>query len=1219
MPFSWTKEQQNVIDFRDRDILVSAAAGSGKTAVLVERIIQRITDASQPIDIDELLVVTFTKAAAAEMRERIGVAIEKACEENPDDAHLRRQSALIHNAMITTIDSFCLFVVRNHFDEIRLDPNFRIADEGEIKLLELDVLSDVFEKNYQAEDNQQFLKLIDAYAGKRNDQAVKDMVGRIYRMSLSSPWPLEWIRGLSEPYRVETQEELSQTEWMKDILVTVRQMLLDMVDSLTQLYHLALEPDGPTAYAATLEQDLALLTEVETLENYREFCEFFRTLKLANLSPIRKYTGDVMKKEAIQNKRNEIKKELEELKKKYFFMDVSSLLTQLERLRPVAEELVRLTLQYSMVMAERKRKKRIVDFSDIEHFALQILVDEKTKQPKATAEEFRMHFVEIMIDEYQDSNQVQEEIMRAISRESVGQYNMFMVGDVKQSIYRFRLARPELFMEKYASFDTEESRHQRIDLHQNFRSRREVIDFCNDVFYKIMSPDLGKVGYDADAALYPGAQYPDAPGMEAELLLLDEEDDLLQEQRDLDKRQMEAYLTATRIRELMSELQVTDKESGKLRPLNYSDIVILFRSIKDWGTEFAKVLTEQGIPAHVESATGYFSAIEVQTVLGMLRILDNPYQDIPMTAVLTSPMVGLDEEELAELRLEDEGAPFSAVAFSAMQKAEEGKLFRFYRIYEKLRSQRDVPVHELIQKILDETGYGSYAAAMPAGEKRSANLAMLIEKAIDYEKTSYKGLFHFIRYIDQLQKYEIDFGEADTTGENADVVHIMTIHKSKGLEFPVVFVSGMGKRINQMDTNERLVLHPDLGMGICEISGSPKIKKNCIFRSEIADRIRRENLGEELRVLYVALTRAKEKLILTGVIRDQEKTFSKYVGNVLPGKPISYRQRAGAASYLDWVIPAMLSYPERYEVNMVDPGSLVWSAVEKAVEMQMDCHQLLQEIQCADEQLMGRYADQFAFEYPYRSEAGKKIKYSVSELKHDSMVLKFDRTEAAVPEFLLEEKKSYVPDFARERLGQTERIPQEKDVTTDGGEEQKKPMAGEKDTNRGALRGTAMHRVMECLDFVRLAEIDRTDPEAVQKFVSEELDRMKESGQLSEELYELVIPKAIEAFVTCDVAHRMGAAALRGELYREKPFVMQHLDVLVQGIIDVFWLEGDSIVLLDYKTDRVKTAQELIDRYETQLELYADALGRVFSSDDRQMITGEKLIYSFRLEEVVCV
>ena len=1194
----WTSEQQKVIDLRNRDILVSAAAGSGKTAVLVERIIKLVTDSGNPVDIDRLLVVTFTRAAASEMRERIGAAIDRECEKNPDNAHLRRQSALIHNAMITTIDSFCLFVVRNHFEEIHLDPNFRIADEGEIRLLEQDILKKVFESQY-ALQQPEFEQLVDTYAGKRSDQTVRDMVGKIYKASLSSPWPVEWIKNLVKPYQVQTTEELLQTEMITDITENVKLLLLDMQKQLQSFWDMAAAPDGPQGYLAALEADIEQFCEVESLTDYRMLKRFFQNLKFKNLAPVRGFTGDAAKKEAVQNGRNSIKKEIAELGKKYFSMDLEEFLAQVTRLRPVAEELVRLALLYTEAMAEAKQRRRVVDFSDIEHFALRILVDEETKECKKTAEEFRAHFEEIMIDEYQDSNQVQEEIMLAVSRLKDGIHNMFMVGDVKQSIYRFRLARPELFMEKYAAFSTEDSLTQRIDLHKNFRSRKEVLCFCNDIFYKLMSPDLGRVAYNEEAALYPGADYQDDNGMQAELLLLDEKDEFFDDEKDLGKREIEAHLVAGRIHRLMGEMQVKDKESGQKRPLKYSDIVILFRSLKDWGTDFVKVLAEQGIPSYVESRTGYFSSMEVQTVLSMLRILDNPYQDIPMAAVLKSPMAGLDEEELAEIRVNETQVTFAQAAFHAMKNASEGTLAEFYQVYSLLRRQRDLPVHELIQKILDVTGYGNYAAALPAGKQRAANLDMLLEKAAAYEKSSYRGLFHFMRYIDRLQKYDIDFGEADTNA-NADVVRIMTIHKSKGLEFPVVFVSGLSKKFNQMDARDPLVLHPDLGMGFSEITGKPKVKKNCLFRHEIADRLQRENLGEELRVLYVALTRAKEKLILTGVVKDFEKSLSGFTGNTKKGVPVSYRQREAASCCLDWILPAMLSYPDKYHLKTVNPGELVFAAVETEAEKSLGYRELISAVEQAEEEMVKQYDTLFSYQYPHQGKPGLKSKYSVSELKHDSMVISYDRTEgeAAVPDFLMEEREIYIPDFARTQ-------PEDHADSVSPAE------------NAGARRGTAVHRMMECLDFMAIAEIDRTDKKAVRAFVKSEMERMLASGELTEEWYRLIFPPVIEGFVSSDVAARMASAALRGELYREKPFVMKKDDILIQGIIDVFWLEQDKIVLLDYKTDRVEHASELVLRYETQLSLYADALERYFSTGEHKKTAGEKLIYSFRLQEVV--
>lgn len=1197
----WTKEQENVIKFRNRNILVSAAAGSGKTAVLVERIIQKITDEKQPVDIDKLLVVTFTKAAAAEMRERIGNAIDKLLEEKPEDENLRRQQTLLHNAQITTIDSFCLFVVRNHFEEIGLEPNFRIADQGEIKLLELDVLNEVFEAEYQSE-SPNFLELVDAYSDKRSNKAVKEMVLKIYNQSSSNPWPREWVQSLLEPYRVTTKEELLETDLMKGIFTYVKTVLSDMPGRLEYYREIALSEQGLEKYAQTIAQDLEAFEGIEVVSDFEALSEFCAHViaNMKNFAAIRGYEGNVEKKETVSSGRNNIKKEIKELQERYFAMSVEDLVEQLGRMRGIAEELIRLTICYLDALEERKREKHLMDFSDIEHAALRILVDEEKKEHRSTSFEFKNQFEEIMIDEYQDSNQVQEAIMRAISRESLGEYNMFMVGDVKQSIYRFRLARPELFMEKFSTYDLEESKKQRIDLHKNFRSRKEVLDFTNDIFYKIMATDLGNVAYDADAALYYGADYKDAEDMKAEVLLyetdIEEEDSKNVE--NLSKRQLEARMVAQRILELKATLQIMDKETKELRPLRNSDIVILFRSLSGWGNEFATILEDCGIPAHVSTATGYFSAIEVQTVLSFLKILDNPYQDIPMAAVLKSAIVGLDNEELAEISLTEGATSFADAVLIRMEATTEGKLYAFAQLYHRLREKVvDTPIHQLIDMVLDETGYGDYVKALPAGSQRKANIDMLVEKAICYEKTSYKGLFHFIRYIDQLQKYEIDFGEADIIGENEDVVRLMTIHKSKGLEFPVVFVSGMSKKFNEMDSRDKIAIHPDMGLGLDEVQLSPRIKRKCLIRTEIADRIRRDNLGEELRILYVAMTRAKEKLILTGVTESQEKVFESYVGNVLPGVPLSFSQRVKACKYLDWVAPAVLSYPERYGFSFVNANDLVLATAKEMAEKTIAKEVLLELISRADEALVESYQKRFVYEYPYKQEMDRKSKYSVSEIKHRAMVEKYDREEGTtvVPEFLLEERESYIPEFARQK--------DEEEVSSKG-------------INRGALRGTAVHRAMECMDFAAFLDINQEDERAVLDFVTKELNRM-EPELLTKEQRELISEKKLVAFFQSPIAKRMAEAELRGDLFREKPFVMDYEGALLQGIIDVFWLEKDKIILLDYKTDRVKEEGELVKRYKTQLDLYADALCRVFSTKECPIKGTENLIYSFCFNDVI--
>ena len=1155
-------------------------------------------------------------------------------------------------------------MVRNHFHEIDLEPNFRIGDEGELKLLREDVLGRVLEQNYE-EPSEAFSDFVEGYASGRTDAALNEMILQLYEFSRSYPWPEKWLDSFVGAYRIETREELDRAEWLAPLTQNIRFVLKDCEQLLKQALAVTQQDDGPDMYEKAVRSDLE---KYESLSKLTSFCELsvaLSDIKYDRLASSRGFEGDPDKLELVKSLREQAKDVVKKLCRQYFFCSPEMMIGQLERTEPMLEEVVRLTKQFADEFAAAKRRKNLVDFHDVEHFALQILVDEETEKAKKTAEEFRDTFEEIMIDEYQDSNEVQETLLRSISREERGENNIFMVGDVKQSIYRFRLARPELFMKKYDSYSLEESTTQRIDLHKNFRSREEVLTCTNDIFYKIMVRSLGNVEYDAEAALYPGASYPVSADFTPEILLADSNDELLEDTELSDKKTLEAKIVAEEIRHLMKTQPVTDKATGTLRAARYSDIVILLRSLSGWADSLVEVLNENGIPAHTVSSTGYFSTVEVQTVLSMLRLLDNPRQDIPMAAVLRSPMAGLTDEELAVLRLEDGSVPFHEAVLELAEglyeedgqkeisdseadseadqkqgrnadgKKEDDiettahrKLLKFYKKYRQLRQLvPDTPIHELIEIILRETGYGHYVAAMPAGNRRTANLNMLLEKAAAYEKTSYKGLFHFVRYIDELQKYDVDFGEADMVGENEDVVRIMSIHKSKGLEFPIVIVSGMGKNFNKQDTRSKMVLHPELGIGLDYMDGKKRIKSPTIAKKAIAKQIDLENLGEELRVLYVALTRAKEKLILTGTLKDapEKLEFFRQQANLSKAadRPLSYLTREGASGYLDWILPAVLSYGDKYPVRIVEAAELVLDEVENQLEQNEDLTERIGEIKAADPQLVGQLKQRFSQRYPYQVDVLRKNKYSVSELKHRAMREKFEaEQEETIPAFLEEPVTPTIPLF----------------IQRQGSVEQETP-------NRGALRGTAVHRVMECYDF------------ASEKSVQEQMDAMEKEEKITADMRALVREQTVADFVSSETGKRMALAQRGGALYREKPFVMGFTEeelenygfgadsntdsceniykktdsdqekeeqqkvrheedlTLIQGIIDVFWIEKDGIVLLDYKTDRVQQAKELIDRYETQLKLYADALERVFGA--RKLKVKEILIYSFSLEQLI--
>lgn len=1203
MGMTWTKEQQQVIDLRNRNILVSAAAGSGKTAVLVERIKELVLDKKHPVDIDHLLVVTFTNAAAAQMKERVAKALEKALQENPSDVRLQQQAALVQNAQITTIDSFCLYVLRNHFHEIGLEPNFRIGDEGELKLLREDVMTGLFEQCYE-EKHPGFLHLISCYGTSRSDAPVRDMIFKLYSYAQSYPWPKQWLREALSCYEIKTEQELEQAPFIEMTVEYGKQMVKGYLEQAEHYLELCQDADGPYMYEDACEQDAELMEELLSCDTYQAFYEELGKCKFATLGRAKDYIGSPEKQEQVKAERKKLKDGIGKLKSDCFALTFQEILEQLTLVQPSAEALAEVTERFIDAFSARKQDKNLVDFSDLEHFALEILVEEETGKPTETAKEFQNAYEEIMIDEYQDSNYVQETILRAISREAVGQNNLFMVGDVKQSIYRFRLARPELFMEKFDTYETTDAPCQRIDLHKNFRSRDSVLTFTNDIFYQIMKRNLGGVDYTGEAALYCGADYPAGEkedAFDSEILLTTTQELEEGTKQQILKQELEAKLIADRIRKMVGKEEVVDEETGEFRKVRYGDIVILLRSLSEWADLFAEVLNANGIPAHTVSRTGYFSTLEIRTVLNYLRILDNPRQDIPLAAVLKSPMAGLSDEQLARLRLLAEDKPYHQCVKMFLEAEEEltekestadedmrAKLKRFSETYKKLRRQTmDIPMHELLQKVLKETGYARYASALPAGRQRLANLHMLSEKAIAYEKTSYRGLYHFIRYIDELQKYDVDFGEAELVGENEDAVNIMSIHKSKGLEFPVCFVSGMGKSFNKQDSRSKMILHPNLGVGLDIIEEDRRIKVPAFFKKVIARQTELESLGEELRVLYVAFTRAKEKLIITGCIKDEE--MLQQIREIYCGsnrKALNFKERAEAKTFLEWILPAAAASGSWDKVSYVTPWSMLEDEAAHQITEHVSLRQRVQQAEEVSDTLYEKIKEQLSYQYPHPDAIHLVTKYSVSELKHRAMrELAAKEEEDVTPKFLEEVSTPYVPAF----------------------------MEGKAEVNQGALRGTAMHRLMECYDFTKMP--DRSDEFA--ENIKKQLTGLVQMGKVSEDMQKLIRIPSVELFLKSQLAPRMKAAAMRDDLFREKPFVMGNHEmeeemVLIQGIIDVFWVEEDGIVLLDYKTDRVDSATRLRDMYKEQLDLYAEALERIFP-----LPVKEKYLYSFRLNQAI--
>ena len=1263
MGMKFTPEQQRVIELHNSNILVSAAAGSGKTAVLVERIIRMICDGEHPADIDRLLIVTFTNAAAAEMRERIAAGITARLEADSGNEHIQKQSALLHNAQITTIDSFSLFLIRNHFNEIGLDPDFRVADEGEIKLLKQEVLAQLLEDAYAGqfapEAPEQFHACVEYFCPGGRESVLEQHILNLSRYAGSFPWPEEWLEERKNDYAAGDMEALVHSDYGQYLTERVNRTVEGCLEKLQEVKRLCELPDGPYMYGELTDAEIEQLERLTSCKDLEEQAAKVPAVTFARLPSKKDDSVDPAKRELAKAIRNSVKDTLSDLSESYFKTPLELAVEQGKACREPLRMLLDLVLEFDRRLLAAKQERHLIDFSDMEHYALQILLKrEKVEEsggtgtdrtetkyrivPSDVAMEYRQYFQEILIDEYQDSNLVQEYLLSTISGEEEGRYNRFMVGDVKQSIYKFRLARPELFLEKYDTYQ-ETGDLCRIDLAKNFRSRIQVVDAVNDVFSRIMSREIGGIAYDDKAALYPGAVYPaqEDPAYGSELLLIrkpekgEREESGIGEQHaegagvlvDYDNvRQLEALAIAARIKQLKGSLKVMEKSTGELRPVRYSDMVILLRTTSGWDEEFKKILEQQGIPVYITSKTGYFGALEVQELLQFLRVLDNPRQDIPLFGVMQSVFGGFTQEEIAQIRSGGEGhsrkrmtlyEALKEVAQSGrtVEEGEETELsFKAKEFLQRIDHYRDLTpftsIRDLLQRILDDYDYLNYVTALPAGSKRRANVEMLLTKASAFEKTSYFGLFHFIRYMEQLEKYDVDYGEADTLDENADVVRIMSIHKSKGLEFPVVFVSGLSKRFNMQDANQSLIVDMDLGVAVDYVDSVRRIKNKTLRRAVLSAKMKEDNLAEELRVLYVALTRAREKLILTAVLdkADEKWELAQMTGQ----ERLTYLDFCEAGSYMDFLLPIL---PQTgIAVKTLRTEDLAVEELREQLRMG-DRREQLRLIACGETTLTGDpeenerklmyLRERFAYQYPHPGLQKLYTKTTVSELKIAAMA---EKDEAAFHTFEEKEVVPYIPGFRREQ----EKV-------------------------SGAVRGNAFHRTMELLDFMYVfvesglfekcpgdyeTYRKRLDAERLKNRLEEFLQRETISLRLTEEYAKAVSLPKILNFLEQELAYRMWRAQEQGLLYREQPFVLgidaKRLDpdlpegekVLIQGIIDVFFIEDGEIVLLDYKTDVIDSLEALWNRYNVQIQYYEEALTKLM-----QMPVKERILYSFYLEK----
>lgn len=1205
MKLSWTKEQEQVIQLRERNILVAAAAGSGKTAVLVERIITMITDESRQVDIDRLLIVTFTNAAAAEMRERIGAAIEKKIEEQPDNIHLQKQQTLIHTAMITTIHSFCLDVIRNHFNEIDLDPSFRIGDEGELKLLKADVLNKVLESYYE-EGKEEFFDFVESYSTGKSDSEIEEMVLKLFDFSMSHPEPEKWLLNCLDVYDIQASNELNDSNFMKFLMNYIRRIIEDCKKYIEMSIEIANESSGPYMYLDALNSDLLLFRGLEKCNSYEDYRNYLLNPNFARLSSKKDASVEDDKRNQVKDLRNLVKDYLKKMKEQFYYQDLDEMLSDIKHTRASTQMLIELTLEFAKCYSLKKRERNLVDFNDLEHFALEILTDfddAGMRKPSLVADELSENFKEIMIDEYQDSNLVQEEILTSVSSTRYNRPNLFMVGDVKQSIYKFRMARPEIFMEKYNTYTTADSSNQRIDLHKNFRSRENVLASINDIFYKIMSKDLGNIDYNVESALNTGAVFEEDNVAEevrkSELILIDqtisdEEGNYQSSSSDKDftSIELEAKVVAKRIKELTSEetgLMVWDKTKQTYRLAQYKDIVILLRTISGWADTFVTLLMEEGIPAFSQSQTGYFTAIEVQTVLNLLKVIDNPSQEIPLAGILRSPMVGISTKDLAHIKIEFPKLPLYDAVKKYAEMGKELNLKESIQVFlTELEEFRDmVPytaIHDLIVHVLEKTDYRLYTAAMPAGGKRRANLDVLVEKAIAFEGTSYRGLFHFIRYIEKLQKYDVDFGEVSLIGGNDNTVRIMSIHKSKGLEFPIVFASGLGKKFNQQDVNSKLVIHPDYGIGADFVDYENRIKSPTLIKKALQQSLRLENLGEELRVLYVDLTRAKEKLIMTGTVAKLEDKRKKWEANKTATDKLAYSVLSTADNFLDWIVPAISV--DTCEIKEINPMEVIEMEKlgQEVTYLKKDTLLNWDKDMVYDQDIKEEIEKRFSFVYGFKKEGSMQTKLSVSEIKKLSMGMDEESN------YLFQEPEAILPKF----------------------------LYGEQEET-GADRGTAYHTVLEALDFSVNFTVEK---------IENVIETLVQKGKLSKESAKVLHVNKLYQFSNSSLRKRMAVAFENGSLHKEQQFVFgvkatefdEDYDsdelILIQGVIDVFFEEEDGLVLVDYKTDYAEEGQEevLLSRYRAQFKYYKKALEQITGRNVKEMI-----LYSFSLSKEIKV
>lgn len=1204
----WTEEQKQAIYEKGSNILVAAAAGSGKTAVLVERIINKIIN--ENIDIDKLLVVTFTNAAASEMRERVLNAIYKKIDEEPENEKLQKQIILLNRASICTIDSFCLDVVKNNFFEIDIGQNFRIGDTTEIEILKQDVLEDLFEEKYEAED-EDFTKLINTYTSYKDDTPLKELILKIYTYIQSNPFPEKWLKEKIEMFNLseKLEEDFSKTIWGELLLKQVREIVEDSELKLeAERQNLAKYPELQK-YFLIINDDIEQLQMLKiNLDSWNKAYEIASNIKFKTWATDKKITFEA--KDDAKATRDMVKANLKKVTEKILIFNSKEANEDINDMYEVLKKLGNIIIEFGKMFEKRKKDKNIVDFSDVEHFALQILLKEDGT-PSEIAKKYQKKYEEIAIDEYQDSNLVQEYILNSISREN----NIFMVGDVKQSIYKFRQARPDLFLEKYKTYQTKNNQKDgdnlKIQLFKNFRSRKEVLDFSNKIFTSIMSEELGELNYTEEEYLNLGANYEDTNQdlkAEIDILLTDDtdEEDLSAEQKAsttttsnwketnedendseeeierVENIELEAKFVANRIKELVeNKFQIYDAKKQEKRDIKYKDIVVLLRSTKDPAPIFEKEILNLGMPVFSDSSAEYLESIEIQTIMSLLKIIDNPLQEIPLVAVMRSMIGGFTDNDLVEIRLSDKYDNFYNTILKSKQSVSNplrAKIDQFLNNLEMWRKEQEyLSLDELIWKIYNDTGYYNYVGLMTNGELRQANLKMLFERAKQCESISFKGLFNFINYIEKIKTSSKDMDSAKIIGENDDVIRIMSIHKSKGLEFPVVFLSGTGKQFNMQDLNNKILLHPEIGIGVKYIDYDMQIEYDTLSKQAMRNQIMLETLSEEMRVLYVALTRAKEKLIITGYsTTDKQNGLHDICDKYSELNSILLKK---CKTYLDWMeLVYMYNQDEMKElsnINVYTKKEVLKMCKTEEVEKENTEKQILDKISKVkiDDEEKNRISKILEYQYKYQDSTTIPTKTSVTELK-----IAPKKSDLKCAKFLKEDAETKI-------------------------------------TN--AQKGTLIHLCMQKLDTQNKNYTYSQIQDLVQDLENKKIITHKEAEAINiNKVYQFTKSKIWEEMIHAHVVHREKAFYIS---IPAKEVFDKELEekILVQGVIDLYYInEQNKLILVDFKTDYVEDRNEqiLVDKYNIQLELYKRAL-----EDALQRKVDKVYIYSTYLEKEILI